>query len=66
MDINNIKWNDKALIPAIIQDASSFNVLMLGYMNNESLEKTIETNEVTFLADLNKSFGPKVKLQEIS
>jgi phosphoribosyl-ATP pyrophosphohydrolase/phosphoribosyl-AMP cyclohydrolase len=50
MDINNIKWNDKALIPAIIQDASSFNVLMLGYMSNESLEKTIETNEVTFFS----------------
>ena len=50
MDINNIKWNDKALIPAVIQDASSFNVLMLGYMSNESLEKTIETNEVTFFS----------------
>ena len=50
MDINNIKWNDKDLIPAIIQDASSFNVLMLGYMSNESLEKTIENNEVTFFS----------------
>jgi phosphoribosyl-ATP pyrophosphohydrolase/phosphoribosyl-AMP cyclohydrolase len=50
MDINNIKWNDKDLIPAIIQDASSFNVLMLGYMSNESLKKTIETNEVTFFS----------------
>jgi phosphoribosyl-ATP pyrophosphohydrolase/phosphoribosyl-AMP cyclohydrolase len=50
MDINNIKWNDKALIPAVIQDASSFNILMLGYMSNESLEKTIETNEVTFFS----------------
>ena len=50
MDINNIKWNDKTLIPAIVQDASSFNVLMLGYMSNESLEKTIETNEVTFFS----------------
>jgi phosphoribosyl-ATP pyrophosphohydrolase/phosphoribosyl-AMP cyclohydrolase len=50
MDINNIKWNDKALIPAIIQDVSSFNVLMLGYMSNESLKKTIDTNEVTFFS----------------
>ena len=50
MNINNIKWNDRDLIPAIIQDASSFNVLMLGYMNNESLEKTIDTNEVTFFS----------------
>ena len=50
MNINNIKWNDKALIPAVIQDASSFNVLMLGYMSNESLKKTIDTNEVTFFS----------------
>ena len=48
MDINKIKWNDKGLIPAVIQDASSFNVLMLGYMNNESLRITLNTDEVTF------------------
>ena len=48
MDINKIKWNDKGLIPAVVQDASSFNVLMLGYMNNESLRLTLDTDEVTF------------------
>ena len=49
MKPNFSKTSDQ-LIPAIIQDASSFNVLMLGYMSNESLEKTIETNEVTFFS----------------
>lgn len=48
MDITKIKWNDKGLIPAVVQDASSFNVLMLGYMNNESLRLTLDTDEVTF------------------
>jgi phosphoribosyl-ATP pyrophosphohydrolase/phosphoribosyl-AMP cyclohydrolase len=48
MDINKIKWNDKGVIPAVVQDASSFNVLMLGYMNNESLRLTLDTDEVTF------------------
>ena len=48
MDINKIKWNDRGLIPAVVQDASSFNVLMLGYMNIESLRKTLDTDEVTF------------------
>lgn len=48
MDINKIKWNEKGLIPAVVQDASSFNVLMLGYMNNESLRITLNTDEVTF------------------
>ena len=36
------------LVPAIIQDVRTKNVLMLGYMNKESLEKTQETGKVTF------------------
>jgi len=38
------------LIPAIIQDAETKNVLMLGYMNEESIQKTIETQKVTFFS----------------
>lgn len=36
------------LVPAIIQDAVTKNVLMLGYMNQESLDKTLTTKKVTF------------------
>lgn len=36
------------LVPAIIQDATTKNVLMLGYMNEEAYNKTIETQKVTF------------------
>jgi phosphoribosyl-AMP cyclohydrolase len=36
------------LIPVIIQDASSNEVLMLGYMNQESWEKTVETHRASF------------------
>lgn len=36
------------LVPAIIQDAETRNVLMLGYMNQESFDKTLETKKVTF------------------
>ncbi len=36
------------LIPAIIQDANSWQVLMLGYMNKEALERTLEEETVTF------------------
>ena len=36
------------LVPAIIQDAQTKNVLMLGYMNQEALNKTLETKKVTF------------------
>jgi phosphoribosyl-ATP pyrophosphohydrolase/phosphoribosyl-AMP cyclohydrolase len=38
------------LIPAIIQDSETKNVLMLGYMNEESLQKTIETQKITFFS----------------
>jgi phosphoribosyl-ATP pyrophosphohydrolase/phosphoribosyl-AMP cyclohydrolase len=36
------------LVPAIIQDAETKNVLMLGFMNEEAYNKTMETNKVTF------------------
>lgn len=36
------------LVPAIIQDATTRNVLMLGYMNQEALDKTMQTGKVTF------------------
>ncbi len=38
------------LIPAIIQDAHTKNVLMLGFMNQEAYNKTLETNKVTFFS----------------
>ena len=40
--------NSDGLVPAIIQDSITKNVLMLGYMNEEALQKTIETKKVTF------------------
>lgn len=46
MHIDFNKMN--GLVPAIIQDAVTKNVLMLGYMNQEAYRKTIETKKVTF------------------
>lgn len=42
--------NTDGLIPAIIQDAGTKNVLMLGYMNQEAFDKTQETKKVTFFS----------------
>ena len=42
--------NTDGLIPAIIQDNETKNVLMLGYMNQEAYDKTLETNKVTFFS----------------
>lgn len=47
MELNFSKSPD-GLLPAIIQDASTQTVLMLGYMNAEALKKTQETGKVTF------------------
>ncbi len=46
--IENLKFNEKGLIPAIVQDADSGEVLMLGYMNEESLGLTLSSGEVWF------------------
>jgi phosphoribosyl-ATP pyrophosphohydrolase/phosphoribosyl-AMP cyclohydrolase len=43
-----LNYNEKGLIPAIIQDADTGEVLMLGYMNEESLRLTLETGEAWF------------------
>ena len=49
MNIDFSKNND-GLVPAIIQDATTKNVLMLGYMNEEAFAKTQETKLVTFFS----------------
>ena len=40
----------EGLVPAIIQDAATLRVLMLGYMNQEALDKTLQEKKVTFFS----------------
>ncbi|MCM3043553.1 bifunctional phosphoribosyl-AMP cyclohydrolase/phosphoribosyl-ATP diphosphatase HisIE [Bacillus altitudinis] len=47
---NELIFNDAGLIPAIVQDAQSKEVLTLAYMNQESYEKTLETGETWFFS----------------
>ena len=50
-DIPALDWaKTDGLIPAIVQDATSGQVLMLGCMNEEALAKTLETGKVTFFS----------------
>ncbi|MFP4641047.1 MAG: phosphoribosyl-AMP cyclohydrolase [Chloroflexota bacterium] len=42
------KFDEKGLIPAVIQHADTGEVLMLGYMNKEALEKTKDTGQAWF------------------
>ena len=46
----DFKKDKDGLVPAIVQDVNTKNVLMLGYMNEEALEKTKETGKVTFFS----------------
>lgn len=46
--IQTIKWNEQGLIPAIVQDANTKDVLMMAYMNIDSLHKTLELGETVF------------------
>ena len=47
-DIREIKFDEKGLIPAVVVDKTSREVLMLAYMNRESLEKTMDTGLACF------------------
>jgi len=49
MNIDFAKYPD-GLVPAVIQDNSTRKVLMLGFMNKEALQKTLELNKVTFFS----------------
>ena len=58
MDID-FKKNSDGLVPAIIQDASTKKVLMLGYMNEEAFLKTSRTKKVTFYSRSKKRLWTK-------
>lgn len=47
-DPNELKYNDAGLIPVIAQDADSLEVLMLAWMNAQTIAQTLETRRVTY------------------
>jgi phosphoribosyl-ATP pyrophosphohydrolase/phosphoribosyl-AMP cyclohydrolase len=50
IQIDTLSFDENGLIPAIVQDDRTGNVLMLAYMNKESLQKTIDTKETWFFS----------------
>lgn len=48
VDYSKVKFDEKGLVPAIVQDTKTNKVLMLAYMNGESLAKTVETGYTWF------------------
>ena len=58
-DPNSLKYNDAGLIPAIAQDSVSGEVLMMAWMNAESVVKTLETGRVTYWSRSRQEFWIK-------
>ncbi|NLY19200.1 MAG: phosphoribosyl-AMP cyclohydrolase [Clostridiaceae bacterium] len=48
MNFADLKFNDQGLIPAIAQDVNTKEVLMLAWMNPESIESTLKTGKATY------------------
>ncbi|MGB5872120.1 MAG: bifunctional phosphoribosyl-AMP cyclohydrolase/phosphoribosyl-ATP diphosphatase HisIE [Bacteroidota bacterium] len=73
LDIEKVKFDKDGLVPAVVQDIHSGRVLMLAYMNLESLTKTIQTGESHFwsrsrqeLWHKGKTSGNKQTLKKVS
>ncbi len=54
-----MKFDEKGLIVAIIQDAETGEVLMVGYMNEESLRRTLDSGQVWFYSRSRKELWHK-------
>jgi phosphoribosyl-AMP cyclohydrolase len=57
--IDDLKYDSNGLIPAIIQDATNGEVLMMAWMNRESLQRTIDTGLCTYWSRSRQSFWVK-------
>lgn len=57
--LNKINWSEDGLIPAIAQDAASGDILMVAWMNRESLKRTVETGEAVYWSRSRKKLWHK-------
>ncbi|HMV65155.1 MAG TPA: phosphoribosyl-AMP cyclohydrolase [Rhodocyclaceae bacterium] len=57
--LNKINWSEDGLIPAIAQDAQSGDILMVAWMNRESLKRTVETGEAVYWSRSRKKLWHK-------
>ncbi len=59
MDLSQLKFNEKGLIPAIAFDVDEQKIVMLAYMNEEAVRRTLETGEVTYWSRSRQDFWVK-------
>ena len=48
VELDELRFDDRGLIPAVVQDADSSDVLMMAWMNRESLERTLDEGRTVF------------------
>ena len=58
-NIDDLRYDERGLIPAILQEESTGQVLMLAYMNRESLGRTLETGRTWFFSRSRQELWPK-------
>ena len=58
-DPSTLRYDEKGLIPAIAQDAEDGTVLMMAWMNEEAVKRTLETGKVTYWSRSRQSFWIK-------
>lgn len=56
---DGLRFDSNGLLAAVVQDAENGDVLMVGYMNRESVERTIESGRVTFWSRSRRQFWVK-------
>ena len=59
LNLKDLKFDEKGLIPAIIQDYKTSEVLMLAYMNKESLRRTLKLGKTCFWSRSRKEYWVK-------
>ena len=64
MDIKELKFDEKGLIPAIVQDFYTKKVLMLAYMNEESLKISIEEGKTCFFSRSRQELWKRRKVRK--
>lgn len=57
--LDEIKWDKDGLVPAIAQDVNSDRILMMAWMNRESLQQTIDTQRAVYWSRSRQKLWPK-------
>ena len=65
INIDNLKFDERGLIPAVVVDADTKKVLTLAYMSRESLKISMERELTAFTAVRVRNFGSRAKRAEI-